>query len=56
VKRAFAIGILAIGALALAYGAFGSMQRTQAEVNVGPLEITVALAIVGGGFLTRRIT
>jgi hypothetical protein len=56
VKKAFAIGILAIGALALAYGAFGSMQRTQEEVNVGPLEITVALAIVGGGFLTRRST
>lgn len=54
-KKAFAIGILAIGALALAYGAFGSMQRTQ-EVNVGPLEITVALAIVGGGFLTRKST
>jgi len=28
-------------------------KRTQ-EATVGPLDITVALAIVGGGFLTRR--
>jgi hypothetical protein len=51
-KKVFAIVILAAGILALAYGGFGASQRTQ-EANVGPLEITVALAIVGGGFLTR---
>ncbi len=52
-KKALAIVILATGILALAYFGFGASRHTQ-EANVGPLEITVALAIVGGGFLTRR--
>jgi hypothetical protein len=51
-KKVFGIVILAVAILALAYGGFGASKRTQ-EANVGPLEITVALAIVGGGFLTR---
>jgi hypothetical protein len=51
-RSVFAIVILATGILALAYGAFGATRQTQ-EANVGPLEITVALLIVGGGLLTR---
>ena len=51
-KKVFAIAILATGILALAYGGFGASKHAQ-EANVGPLEITVALLIVGGGFLTR---
>jgi hypothetical protein len=51
--KTFAIVILATGILALAYGGFGGSNHTQ-EAKVGPLEIAVALAIVGGGFLTRR--
>jgi hypothetical protein len=52
-RKTFAIVILATGILALVYGGFGGSTRTQ-EAAVGPLDITVALAIVGGGFLTRR--
>jgi hypothetical protein len=52
-RKTFAIVILAAGILALVNGGFGGSKRTQ-EATVGPLDITVALAIVGGGFLTRR--
>jgi hypothetical protein len=50
--KGFAI-VMATGILALVYGGFGGSTSTQ-EAAVGPLDITVALAIVGGGFLTRR--
>jgi hypothetical protein len=52
-SKAFAIGILVMGILALVYGGFRESKSTQ-EANVGPLEIGVALAIVSGGVLTRR--
>jgi len=51
--KTFAIVVLAAGILAVVYGGFGGSRRSQ-EATVGPLDITVALAIVGGGFLTRR--
>ena len=50
--KGFAI-VMATGIVALVYGGFGANESTQ-EATVGPLDITVALAIVSGGFLTRK--
>jgi len=50
--RTFAIMPLAAGFLALVYGGF-NYSRQAHEANVGPLEITVGLAILGGRLLVR---
>jgi|RifCSP13_1_1023834.scaffolds.fasta_scaffold131848_1 hypothetical protein len=50
--RTFAIVPLAAGFLALVYGGF-NYSRQAHEANVGPLEITVGLAILGGRLLVR---
>jgi hypothetical protein len=50
--KAFAI-VMATGILALVYGGFGASKHIR-EATVGALDITVALAIVAGGFLTRK--
>jgi len=51
--RVIGIVLLTAGVLALVYGGL-SYAPQGPEVNVGPLEITVALGFVGGGLLARR--
>ena len=50
--KGFAI-VMATGILALVYGGVGASTSTQ-QATVGPWDITVALAVVSGGFLTRK--
>lgn len=51
--KVIGIVLLTTGAMALVYGGVSDPPRSP-EVNVGPLEITVALGFVGGGLLVRR--
>ena len=51
--RVIGIVLVTAGVLALVYGGV-SYTPQGPEVNVGPLEITVALGFVGGGLLARR--
>ena len=51
--RVIGIVLLTAGVLAVVYGGVSYTPQSH-EVNVGPLEITVALGFVGGGLLVRR--
>ncbi len=51
--RVLGIVLLTAGIVALVYAGVSYTPQSH-EVNVGPLEITVALGFVGGGLLARR--
>ena len=51
--KVIGIVLLTTGVLAVVYGGVSYTPQSP-EVNVGPLEITVAMGFVGGGLLVRR--